>query len=79
MLRSKGWRIGLALSALAGVAQAQPGEVIPLPGIQPVPQAEAGGCAPPKLFRATIRNITPGLQAGDRRAQPRQLWRPIRA
>ncbi|MDN8836893.1 hypothetical protein Q0M54_13960, partial [Staphylococcus aureus] len=30
---------------------------------------------PPKMFRTTIRNVTPGLQAADRRAQPRQIWR----
>lgn len=33
------------------------------------------GCAPPQLFKATIRNTSPGLAAADRGAQPRQLWR----
>lgn len=32
-------------------------------------------CAPAKLFRAKIRNISPGLAASDRAAQPRVIYR----
>lgn len=35
----------------------------------------AQGCAPERLVRMTIRNISPGLAAADPRAQPRMLWR----
>jgi hypothetical protein len=61
--------------------------VQPLPKVQPLPPAEnaplqgsldtpsLGGCAPTQLFKATVRNISPGVAAADRAAQPRQLWR----
>ena len=39
MSRAASWRIGLALSALAGGACAQPGEVIPFPKMIPLPKA----------------------------------------
>ena len=41
-----------------------------LPGV-----ATAQGCAPDRLVRMTIRNISPGLAAADPRAQPRTIWR----
>ena len=41
-----------------------------LPGV-----AIAQGCAPERLVRMTIRNISPGLAAADPRAQPRVIWR----
>lgn len=73
--------IGIALaSGLACAAEAQPPPVIPLPRepapsavppVQPLP----GACAPVGLFRAVVRNISPGLAAADRRAQPRTIYR----
>ncbi|WP_293903608.1 hypothetical protein [Phenylobacterium sp.] len=66
--------IGAALAALlaAASAHAQPPPVI---GIPPQTAPAAGGCAPTGLFRAVVRNVTPGLAAADRAAQPRTLWR----
>ena len=37
--------------------------------------AIAQGCAPERMVRMTIRNISPGLAAADPRAQPRMIWR----
>jgi hypothetical protein len=38
----------------------------------PPPKAS---CAPEQLFRAVVRNVSPGLAAADRRAQPRTIFR----
>lgn len=79
--RAKGW-MRLALGALAGVSfagasLAQPGEVIPLPE---TPGARAGAlagpqCAPAKMARMVVRNISPNLQAAAPQAQPRTIYR----
>jgi hypothetical protein len=77
--------------ATAAAAQAPPAlDVPPVQPLQPVQPAtppaagplqgsldtpSLGVCAPPQLFKATIRNTSPGLAAADRAAQPRQLWR----
>jgi hypothetical protein len=45
----------------------------PLQGSLDTPGLTA--CAPPQLFKTTIRNTSPGLAAADRAAQPRQMWR----
>lgn len=73
---------GLAAAfALAGLAQAQtpgappppPASLLATPAVgQP---AESMGCVPMGLFRAVVRNVTPGLQAADRQAQPRTYYR----
>ncbi|MDZ4370292.1 MAG: hypothetical protein U1C74_02575 [Phenylobacterium sp.] len=72
----------LALS-LAGAAWGQPaaepfgsaeeGEADP--PILPLGTLLTESCAPEKLFRTTVRNISPGLAAAARAAQPRQMWR----
>ncbi|MEW5686009.1 MAG: hypothetical protein AB1942_13900 [Pseudomonadota bacterium] len=62
--------------------------VQPFPPAQPLPPGGAPGQSAPAagapsaglcnldtLFRTTIRNISPGLAAADRAAQPRSLWR----
>lgn len=61
--------------------------VQPLEPVRPLPPAGSGPlqgsldvpgvgvCAPPQLFKTTIRNTSPGLAAADRAAQPRQMWR----
>lgn len=83
-------RLVLALSLVA-LCAATPlsAQELALPPVQPLlpvqpPPPEAGvpapttsssGCAPEELFRATLRNISPGLAAADRAAQPRTLWR----
>lgn len=51
------------------------GQASPSADGQPSPAPSGAVCAPEKLFRATIRNISPGLPAADRGAQPRHLWR----
>jgi len=43
--------------------------------ILPIGPSLTDRCAPTGLFRATIRNISPGLAASARGAQPRQIWR----
>ncbi|WP_293677713.1 hypothetical protein [uncultured Phenylobacterium sp.] len=60
-------------TALACAAAAQPPPVIPFP--QPGQSVAPPGCAPTGLFRAVTRNVTPGLAAADRAAQPRTLYR----
>jgi hypothetical protein len=82
MTRLKQAAAGAMLAALfaAPAAQSQPPPVIPFPkGAAPPmpgePPAAAAGCAPSGLFRAVVRNVTPGLAAADRGAQPRTLYR----
>lgn len=67
----------LLLIVLAtGPAHAQP---VPQPQPQPPPPpalaTEVPPCRPASLVGMTVRNVTPGLQAADPRAQPRRLWR----
>jgi hypothetical protein len=73
----------LAASGAAAAQQPEPPAVTapaappgtgPLQGSLDTPDL-GPSCAPPKLFKATIRNVSPGLAAADRAAQPRQLWR----
>lgn len=54
---------------MAGTAQAQ--SLPPKPDVA----TEVPPCRPRSLMSMTVRNITPGLQAADPRAQPRRLWR----
>ncbi|HET6969543.1 MAG TPA: hypothetical protein VFH92_00335 [Phenylobacterium sp.] len=68
------------LSILA-LAAAPPAEPPPPPDLE-VPQQGAppvlpipGTCSPAKLVRLVVRNISPGLAAGDPRAQPRVMYR----
>jgi hypothetical protein len=83
MLRLRNPAIGglLALVA-ASAAPAQPApedeatlEADAGPPIQPLDGALDERCAPTGLFRTTIRNISPGVPAAARGAQPRQIWR----
>ncbi|PZQ55961.1 MAG: hypothetical protein DI570_21525 [Phenylobacterium zucineum] len=79
--------VAAAVSILwAGAAAAQQlalPPIQPLPPVQPLPPGGAaapgapstGLCMLDTLFRGTIRNISPGLAAADRAAQPRSLWR----
>lgn len=55
-----------------GVAPAPP---LATPGIPAVIPLDPNRCAPATLFRTVIRNVTPGLMAADRAAQPRTLYR----
>lgn len=72
--------IGLGL---AGGAAAQPPPVVPVPPTldlpQPAPPSTTPSgrplCAPAKLTRMTVRNISPGLAAAAPSAQPRTLYR----
>lgn len=70
--------IALAVS-LAGSAVAQPAPLPELDLPAPVkPSADASGqpvCAPEKLTRIVIRNVSPGLAAAAPAAQPRTLYR----
>jgi hypothetical protein len=70
-----------AAAVLVGGASAQT-PATPAPGapaaagpLQGSFNTPAAGCAPVQLFKATVRNVSPGLAAADRAAQPRQLWR----
>lgn len=62
----------------AGAAQAQPQALPPPPLIAP-PKPDVATdvppCQPRSLISMTVRNVTPGLQASDPRAQPKTLWR----
>lgn len=42
---------------------------------RPEVASEVPPCRPPSLVSMTFRNVTPGLQAMDPRAQPKTLWR----
>lgn len=75
-MRRRTTSAALAAAALlsAVTAAAQPSQGPPAldapPAVQP-----AGSCAPEKLFRTTVRNISPGLAASASAAQPRTIWR----
>lgn len=70
---------------LACAAQAQPAldvpPIIPLPKAGPAappplePRLGPPPCAPEKLTRVIVRNVSPGLAAAAPAAQPRTLWR----
>lgn len=70
-------------AALPAAAQSPPAATQTPPAAAPEPPLQGslgppvyeGRCAPPQLFRMTMRNISPGLAAADRAAQPRDLWR----
>ncbi|MFZ5718150.1 MAG: hypothetical protein ACOY5Y_01650 [Pseudomonadota bacterium] len=67
------------MAALAGPTSAQPAEdppalALPPAAAQPI-ATPPGVCAPEKLFRTVVRNISPGLPASASAAQPRRLWR----
>lgn len=84
---AKGWtaQIGTALALLAGAAAAQPTTVsTPAKPPQaaaapasapPAPQEPPPLCAPAKLTRMIVRNISPNLLAAATTAQPRLLYR----
>jgi hypothetical protein len=78
-------RLGLpvlvALAGLAAAAHGQPLDERPSTPPEAAAPSEAPAappplrCAPVQLTHIVTRNISPGLQASDRRAQPRELWR----
>jgi len=72
MASSKPLAILIALVASAAQAQDVP-PIIPPP--KPEVAAAVPPCQPQSLVSMTVRNITPGLQAADHRAQPRRIWR----
>jgi len=76
MVSSKFLAILIALAA--GAAHAQPQALAPPPLIAPPKPdvaTEVPPCQPRSLVSMTVRNVTPGLQAMDPRAQPKRLWR----
>lgn len=54
-----------------GVSKAQPEALVVPPQVLPLP----GVCAPATLTRFVVREISPGVAAGDARAQPRTMIR----
>lgn len=60
------------LVALAASAQDVPPIAAPP---KPAVAAAVPPCRPKSLVSMTVRNVTPGLQASDPRAQPKRLWR----
>lgn len=64
------------LAAMGGTALAQPpaDPGAPNAGLPPI-ITRPGACAPATLTRMTVREISPGLAAADRRAQPRVIHR----
>lgn len=75
MLRHVILALGAAAAFVsAGAASAQPAGDPPSLAVPPVAQP-SGTCAPEKLLRTTVRNISPGLQAAASGAQPRTIWR----
>jgi len=63
MGRIRTWLIGVSLAGLACGAQGQPAPAAQQP------------CAPAKLTRMVVRNVSPELMAASPAAQPRTLWR----
>lgn len=59
--------------ALAGLLDIAPASAQTAPAGPAAPPGPV--CAPASLFRAEIRDISPGVAAADRAAQPRVLWR----
>lgn len=65
--------LAILIALVAGAAQAQvvkPNVTPPKPALPAVPP-----CRPQSLVSMTVRDVTPGLQAVDQRAQPRRMWR----
>jgi hypothetical protein len=72
MATSSSLAILMAFAVGGASAQQVPPTVAP-----PKPAAATGvpPCRPKSLVSMTVRNVTPGLQASDPRAQPKRLWR----
>lgn len=66
--------LAVVLALAAGAAEAQPLPPMIAPP-KPDVAVEVPPCQPRSVVRMTVRNITPGLQAADPRAQPKTLWR----
>ncbi|MBU1376614.1 MAG: hypothetical protein KKE02_24820 [Alphaproteobacteria bacterium] len=66
--------LALVIALAAGSASAEDIPPIIAPP-KPDVAADVPPCQPRSLISMTIRNVTPGLQAVDPRAQPKQLWR----
>jgi hypothetical protein len=66
----------LAIPTLLAVLWSAPAAGQPLPSpSEPAPSSPSGACAPEKLTRMVVRNISPGLAAAAPAAQPRSIWR----
>ncbi len=52
-----------------------PNSAAPPALLQATPPTDPNGCGPMALFRTVVRNVTPGLMASDRAAQPRTFYR----
>ena len=72
MALSKPLVVLLILAAGSASAQGIPPMVAPP---KPEMATELPPCQPRLLVSMTVRNVTPGLQASDPRAQPKRLWR----
>ena len=66
--------LAIVLAVAAGAAQAQDVPPIVAPP-KPDVAADVPPCQPRSLVSITARNVTPGLQAMDPRAQPKRIWR----
>lgn len=64
-----------SFALIAALAAGQAGDASPAAPPTPEAAIAAPPCRPKSLVSMTIRNVTPGLQAADPRAQPRRLWR----
>lgn len=69
--------LGLAGGAAAQPPPDQAPPTLDLPKLEPPTVTPSGRsiCAPQKLTRMTVRNISPGLAASSPAAQPRTMWR----
>lgn len=63
----------LAALALLAAPAAAAAQAVEAPAVSLPP--DPARCAPEKLFHAVVRNITPGLAASDKAAQPKEIWR----
>jgi hypothetical protein len=72
MATSSSLAILMAFAAGAASAQQAPPTAEPP---KPAVAAAVPPCRPKSLVSMTVRNVTPGLQASDPRAQPKRLWR----
>jgi len=66
--------LAIAAAFAASAAGAQDLPPMPEPP-RPDVLTETPPCRPASLVAMTVRNVTPGLQAADPRAQPKRMWR----
>jgi hypothetical protein len=68
--------LALAVAPPSGPPPPPPNVQVPGEAGPPLlPLGDGSGCAPERLVRLVVRNVSPGLPASDARAQPRVIYR----